>query len=355
MPLCPNSSGLKKCSTPDNATFADNLSIDRLVSLMQLGLISTDQPLALFCGLHKPHLPFRRPRSFDKLYPNWNTTDLALHRVIPDGTPLIAWHDTGDNKDPWTPHPVTDERETRHAYRATVSFADSMVGRVLDGLDAAGIANDTAVFLWSDHGWQLSEHGQWRKMTIFELATRVPLMIHVPWLPQGHGKRTSAIAELVDMMPTAAAVMGIDLMANETIDGTSLLPVLTDPTASVKDSAFSQYPRCPKNVSVPWRHNACLQVNDTDFYAMGYSLRADGWRYSEWIEWDGSSTTPNWSDVVGVELYSHQDDLVEKDFNTFENENLAGQDKYKTIQAQLSERLRAHYQADGCTPFVNCE
>ena len=71
-------------------------------------------------------------------------------------------------------------RSWRRGYYASVRYTDTMVGRVLDGLRAAGHAEDTVVVFHGDHGWQLGEHGEWCKQTHFELATRVPMIIRVP-------------------------------------------------------------------------------------------------------------------------------------------------------------------------------
>jgi arylsulfatase A-like enzyme len=105
-----------------------------------------------------------------------------------------------------------------------------------------GRADDTAIVLHGDHGWQLGEHGEWRKMTNFELATRVPLIIVVPWLTLPP-RRSSALVELVDIAPTLAGLAGVAMPTDETpFDGTSLLPILSDlgSRVTVKSAAFSQ-------------------------------------------------------------------------------------------------------------------
>ena len=72
---------------------------------------------------------------------------------------------------------------------------------MLDELQAQGLENDTAVVFHGDHGWHLGEQGGWCKQSNFDLVARVPMVVYVPWLPQSHGMRTSALVETVDLMP----------------------------------------------------------------------------------------------------------------------------------------------------------
>lgn len=78
--------------------------------------------------------------------------------------------------------PDWDVLALRRAYYASVSQTDAMLGKVMDALNASPFAKNTVVSFWGDHGWQLGEHGEWCKHTNFELATRAPMMIHVPGL-----------------------------------------------------------------------------------------------------------------------------------------------------------------------------
>jgi iduronate 2-sulfatase len=111
----------------------------------------------------------------------------------------------------------------------------------LDELDALGLEDSTMVVLHSDHGWHLGEYAMWEKRTNWELGTRVPLIIRVPWIKASVGKRTKAFAELVDIYQTVSEVMGLPLPKDTVpFDGHSLVPVLADPeSGSVKDYALS--------------------------------------------------------------------------------------------------------------------
>ena len=171
--------------------------------------------------------------------------------------PPIAWNDClgpGRYKDihyPMSidqPLPTEVQRTLRRAYYAAISDTDSLIGRVLDELDKLGLANDTIVSFNADHGWQLGEHNEWCKMTNFELGTRVPMMIRVPWKPAWMGKRTSALSELVDLYPTLAELAGLP-PSTENLEGKSLVPLFTNQSDQIKNMSLSQFTKCGSNMS----------------------------------------------------------------------------------------------------------
>ena len=106
---------------------------------------------------------------------------------------------------PWPLFGVTTDqaRECKQAYYAAISFVDAQIGKLLDTMDRLKLWDNTVVVFWSDHGYQLGEHGQWMKQTVFEAAARVPLLIG----GAGVGKRnvtSQRTVELLDLYPTLA-------------------------------------------------------------------------------------------------------------------------------------------------------
>jgi iduronate 2-sulfatase len=182
-------------------------------------------------------------------------------------------------------------RHFRHGYYAAISFMDAQIGEVLDALDQAGHTDDTIVVFTSDHGFHVGEHSLWGKTTNFELDARVPLIIADPKQPRGHGKTTFALAELVDLYPTLAALAGIDRELAPRLEGDSLAGVVADPALSVKDAAFTQHQHPFYGSSRNWK-------------AWGYSVRTENWRYTEWRAISDG-------DVVARELYDHSNDPLE--------------------------------------------
>merc|ERR1712217_55143 len=159
------------------------------------------------------------------------------------------------------------------------------------------------------------------------------------------------VVELVDVMPTLMDLAGVPnsiLNVGETLDGTSLRPLLGGSTSSSR-VGLSLYPRCPNNNSPDadpknwWKHNSCLFTDRTLYSFIGLSIRTQRWRYTEWRWWDGPLEQPNWKvDPVAVELYDHLDDDG-TDFDEFENVNLANNTSYKKIVGAMSALLQTSY------------
>jgi iduronate 2-sulfatase len=135
------------------------------------------------------------------------------------------------------------QQQLIHGYYASVSFVDAQIGKVLDELDRLGLAESTIVVLWGDHGFHLGDHGLWTKHTNYEQANRIPLLIAAPGVT-APGSSTRQLAESVDIFPTLAELAGLPApMGPQPIDGVSLVPVLRDPAARVRDHAYHVFPR----------------------------------------------------------------------------------------------------------------
>ena len=199
-------------------------------------------------------------------------------------------------------------RELIHGYYAATSYMDTQVGSVLDELEAQGLAKRTVVMLFGDHGWHLGEQGQWAKTTNFELDARAPLMLHVPGMRTG-GRSSDGIVEFVDMFPTLCEACGIGPPAG--LEGESMMEIVENPDLPGKEAAFNQLPR-------PY-------LAGSDWEQMGYSMRTERYRYTEWVSRDGS--------VIGRELY----DLAEEAFGTV---NLAERTSHQALVDDLSARVR---------------
>jgi iduronate 2-sulfatase len=107
-----------------------------------------------------------------------------------------------------------------------VTYADALVGRILDKLDQLKLRDNTIVILWGDHGWHLGEHAIWGKHALFEESLRSPLVISYPGIPQP-GNPTYSIVETLDIFPTVCELAGLKVPTY--VDGQSLLPILRKP------------------------------------------------------------------------------------------------------------------------------
>lgn len=123
---------------------------------------------------------------------------------------------------------LTDEmvRNARHAYYACISYVDDWLGRLLEALEATGMADDTVVVFTADHGDHLGERGLWYKMSFFEPSTRIPLVVRAPGA--GAGVAVDDHVSLQDLLPTLVGLAGGDPAGDlgHPVDGGSLVPLL---------------------------------------------------------------------------------------------------------------------------------
>eukprot|EP00035_Acanthoeca_spectabilis_P004926 m.108169 g.108169 ORF g.108169 m.108169 type:complete len:550 (+) comp12793_c0_seq7:42-1691(+) len=273
---------------------------------------ATGQPFFLGVGFHLPHLDWRVPRGWLDLYPPAQATSPAAYPTAQKLRPPISIHCPYESQhyenlwvgwgytNPWSPMRNASAQEMRLFYRAATSFMDSMVGDLLQELDNLGLTDDTGIVFHSDHGFSLGENGDWKKFTLTELGTRVPLIFKIPWLPHLAGTRTQALAELVDIFPTLSDLAQLPPPSvhpgDVPLDGVSLFSLFQpNPPKSIKPFIYSQYPRCPLNITIPenlWERNLCIEIPSAKFGWMGYSLRTDVWRYTAWFPWNGSALRP---------------------------------------------------------------
>ena len=112
---------------------------------------------------------------------------------------------------------------------ASISFVDAMLGRVLDGLDRSGRADNTILVVFGDHGFHVGEKSSYAKKTLWRESTRVALFIVAPGIAQP-GTRTDVPVSLLDLYPTLTELAGLATPAH--VEGTSLMPLLKDPDAN---------------------------------------------------------------------------------------------------------------------------
>ena len=256
------------------------------------------RPFFLGVGFYRPHTPYVAPKKWFDLYPADQVVLPTLSADDRARTPTAAYGSFYPEQDA-----MSDEqrRQAIQGYRASISFMDAQVGRVLDALDRLGLAQNTIIVFASDHGYHLGDHGLWQKRSLFERSARVPLIIALPDR-RNAGRRATAPVELLDLYPTLAALTGQSAPAY--LDGLSLRPVLENPDASVRRAAISQT-RLPQNIE-------------------GYSARTTRWRYTEWHTADGQP--------AGTQLYDEESDPGEAT-------NLVSHPDHAAIVAELSALL----------------
>ena len=282
----------------DGAYFSGQIADRAISTIEELG--EQEDPFFLAVGLLKPHLPFNAPQRYWDLY---RAEDISLPEVndLPINAPSEAWHNWGElryyDDMPEAPEPLSDAlaRTLIHGYYATVSYIDTLVGRILLAIDENGFSDNTIVVFLSDHGWSLGEHGLWAKHSTFDVATRSPLIVRAPGVAPGH---TRALVEYVDLYPTLMEMLGLDVGPH--LHGRSFANVLSDPDDPGKGAVF-----------IRWLGTEAIKTPD-------FAL-------SEWYDEQG--------EVSARMLYDHRNDRDE-------TINLADEPEYRdTVEAMHRELM----------------
>ncbi|MEO0415493.1 MAG: sulfatase, partial [Verrucomicrobiota bacterium] len=201
-------------------------------------LINDDKPFFLAVGIIRPHLPFGAPANYLEPYQTVKLPPIP-HPNKPEHTPS-TYHKSGEfmKYNRWGKNPNTDPdfaTEVRKHYAACVTYADALIGRIVDQLAASPEADNTIIVIWGDHGWHLGEHGIWGKHALFEESLHSPLIIVAPQGPNP-GSKTKAVVETLDVFPTLTELAG--LPKPDYAQGVSLVPIMEQP-ASSGHSAFA--------------------------------------------------------------------------------------------------------------------
>jgi arylsulfatase A-like enzyme len=219
---------------------------------------SYSKPFFLAIGLWHPHIPMFAPQRYFDLYPPEKVRipevpENDLDDVPKPGQEFAAFrrseHERIVKEGKW--------RDAVRAYLACISFADAMVGRLLDALEKSRHARNTIIVFWSDNGWHLGEKRHWHKSTLWQRSTHVPLIVAGPGVRQPGKPRAQAVT-LLDIYPTLIDLCRMDKRTD--LDGESLLPLLENPGARRDRPAVTTY--LPRNHAVRnsrWRY---IRYND---------------------------------------------------------------------------------------------
>ena len=264
-----------------------------------------DRPLFVAAGIFRPHLPFYAPADTFEQYPEEKLVmpKYSLDEKDLEDIPLPGVAMTMEQQFIYN-HVMTAPRDSvggiRHkvrSYQAAASFADEMVGKLLDILDASGRADNTIIVLWSDHGYHLGDKGICVKFTLWEKGTHVPLIVVAPGVGKP-GQVCQRPVNLMDIYPTLVELAGLPRKGD--LDGNSLVPLL-------------------KNTSLEWRPAI------TTMYRGNHAVRNDRFRYIRYF--DGSE-----------ELYDHGMP-GQSDPDPWEEDNLADNPEYDDVKQQLAARM----------------
>lgn len=242
------------------------------------------EPFFLAIGMHNPHMPWIVPKRFFDLYdPQIIKANLAENdtQEIPQGAYNMIYAE-----DESLMLNSTTKVEAIHAYLATLSFTDELLGRILDAIENSEYNENTLIVFWSDHGLHLGEKKHWRKSTLWRNSTHIPLIFAGNNLE--HRIVTQAVS-LVDVLPTLMDLCEIKVQSK--LDGHSLKPLML-------------------NENYQWNYPAITIMNPYNF-----SAYYQNWHYIQYANYD-------------EELYNIQTDQEELN-------NLADQSIYHSTIEKL--------------------
>ena len=289
--------------------YGDGAVANHAVKRLKTLAAHPDEPFFLAVGFYKPHLPFVAPQKYWDLYPP-ASIKLPDNYQLPTNAPAESTHSWGELRayEGIPPKgPITDDtaRLLIRGYYACVSYTDAQIGKVLAELDRLGLAENTIVVLWGDHGWNLGDHTYWNKHSTFESSMRIPLLVRAPGI--AGGTHTAGLTESIDLYPSLCELTGLPIPA--TVEGKSFVPLLRFPDRPWSEAAVGRYTR-------------------------GDTIRTDRYRYTEYR--DNRGAGPRKSDM----LYDHYTDALEN-HNIAQDPELAEtvQSLNRTIQATKNSTI----------------
>lgn len=257
-----------------------------------------DRPFFLLVTPTAPHRPWTpAPR------------DVGAYAEMPiDEPPSVGEADVSD-KPAW----VRALRETPRERRVqlagirrrsfeTLRAVDDLVAGIVDALVARGALDRTVIFFLTDNGFSFGEHRWVGKTCPYEECIRTPFVVRFPGAVP---REDPTLVSNVDLAPTIAALAGVGPVAP--VDGLNLLPVLEDPSASLREAVFLDY------------------VGDA--HVTGWSaVRTEGFVYVEYVT--GERELYDLAGTVG-------------DPDPFQLENRVGDPAYAAVAGELARELRA--------------
>ncbi len=224
----------------------------------QLESMPKDQPFFLAAGFFLPHVPCYATQKWHDLYPNDESILPEIRDDDRDDTPRSSWWIHWKLPEPrlkWVKESGQHVNLVR-SYLACTSFVDAQVGRITEALEKAGLADNTIIVLWGDHGWHLGEKGITGKNTLWERSTRIPLIFAGPGVKADQNCKRPA--ELLDIYPTLVDLCGLPKVDH--LEGMSLRP------------------QC-ENAEAPRERPAITSHNQGNF-----SVVTEQWRYIHYVD-----------------------------------------------------------------------
>ncbi len=194
-----------------------------------------DKPFFLACGIFRPHLPLYAPQKYFDMF---DEETIQLPKVMSQDL-----NDVGKIGTNWIGRGKLHKEVLRNnqwkafvkAYLANLAYADACVGHLLNGLEKSNYKENTIVVLMGDHGWHLGEKEHWSKQTLWEEATKTPLIIYDP--SKGEKGVSLKTVSLIDIYPTLIDLC--ELPKKDDLDGNSFAHLISNPNGKWEHPALT--------------------------------------------------------------------------------------------------------------------
>ncbi len=234
------------------------------------------EPLFLEIGFPGPHPPYDPIPRYAESYlakPDLNllpvTQEELDHQPPPFQSMRVHNHQVDHDSVHFLLSPTEQQRHRQRAYYlANVTMIDEKIGEILTALEETGYAENSIVIFTSDHGDCLTDHGHSQKWTMYDLITRMPVIVWAPGRFEG-GRRISGLCQQFDLGPTILELAGAKV--DYPMAAKSLLPVLEnadDQATCFRQAVFAEQARDGT-------------LTDTDFVTM---VRTRDWKLVHFLE-----------------------------------------------------------------------
>jgi choline-sulfatase len=225
------------CTRTNQIDFDDDVVFQARQKLFDMARGKDKRPFCMVASMTHPHDPYVIPQNY---WDRYDGIDIDMPRVRKAAGELDP-HSRRLRHVCGLELQAVNEAQTRAARRAyygAVSYVDDQVGVLLAALADTGFADDTVVLLLADHGDMLGERGLWYKMSFFEPACRIPLIVHAP--RRFAARRVAHCASLLDILPTLSELAGAKAEnAAAPLGGHSLVPQLAGNAG--RDEVIGEY------------------------------------------------------------------------------------------------------------------
>lgn len=346
-------------------------------------LVDSKENWLIAMGIRRPHLPFRAPQRFLDYYAKLRLesraelslpkrTPLAAHSLCTNLFEAIELEGVPEKDDGSGRQFLPDESilYIRENYMAAASWADEVLGRVLNELDRLNLTDSTLVAVVSDHGFSTGEHNAYCKRSLYDIATHVPFILRGPGLPP---REDSEPISLLDFFPTVAELAGVHVPSNKDLRNDGYAPIEgksqaararygpravdlgmvlaakarglvgIDENSAGGLAAFSEQPACFGVNRETGAQTRTVCERPGDFQQMGYSIRTSQWLYIEWRPWLKQSDSKGIADWTISHLPGESAQLYQLGKDTQQLNNVAMMGLFGPVKEALAERLREHF------------